>query len=186
MYIKSFVCGSLEIRTSAITTEDYRIVRPGHDVINKGDAAIEDLRRRDVFRIIRFLDESEDSNFDGPVLNMNNLILTYRRDSTRITVYEAERRENNVHLQHSFIQGLQTPWDEAMREIAVEIQAISLMNRSIRLQNIILGSRTIAEVRQDLMIVCKYKYDIFRMLNDPEVSSLESQTRPLSDRMIAK
>ena len=160
MYIKSFVCGSLEIRTSAIITEDYRIVRPGHDVINNGDAAIEDLRRRDVFRIIRFLDESEDSNFDGPVLNMNNLILTYRRDSTRITVYEAERRENNVHLSHSFIQGLQTHWDEAMGEIAVEIEELSLINRSIRplhfvaysrgviLQNIIRGSRTIAEVRQ--------------------------------------
>ena len=117
----------MEIRTSVIITKDYRIVRPRHDVIYNGDAAVEDLRRRDVIRIIRFLYESEDSNFDGTVLNMNNLILTYRRNSTRITIYEAERRENNVHLPHSFIQGLQTHWDEAMREIAVEIEALSLI-----------------------------------------------------------
>ena len=150
MQITSLIYASLEIKTTATITEDYRIVRPRHNIINNRDAAVDDQRRRDMFRIIRFLDESNDSNFDGTVLNMNNLILTYRRDSTRITIYEAERRENNVHLPHSFIQGLQTHWDEAMREIAVEIQAISLMNRSIRLQNIILGSRTIAEIRQDL------------------------------------
>ena len=162
MYIKSFVCGSLEIRTSAIITEDYRIVRPRHDVIYDGDVTVEALRRRDVFRIIRFLEESEESNFDATALNMNNLILTYRRDSTGITVYVAERQENNVHLPHVFIQGLQTHWDEARGEIAVEIEALSLTNRSIRplrlveysrgaiRQNIIRGSRTLAEARQDL------------------------------------
>ena len=80
----------MEIKDDRITGVQNSLTER-QSLIYSEDVSIDGLRRRDVFDIIRFLEESRVSNFDGTVHNLNNLILVYRKDADHIRIDEADR-----------------------------------------------------------------------------------------------